>query len=96
LAFFSCKEDIPAHDWNDAIITGYDQRLCGFCGGLMVTLSDNPNPYEEPFFQWEPEPGRFDFVDEGNFPLFVQLKYDSLPDRMGNWIEVKKMEEIGD
>jgi hypothetical protein len=40
--FTGCKKDI--NYTTKAVINGYDYRMCACCGGLMISLNDNPNP----------------------------------------------------
>lgn len=94
LLFQSCTEKYPDIAWQDAIITGFDNRECACCGGLMITLTENPVPYEAPFYQWDKAEDEYKFVDDEGFPIAVQVKFDSLPDHCGNWIEVLDLELI--
>lgn len=87
----SCQKDDITKQWQAAIITGVDARLCPCCGGHMITLSDDPGPYQEDFYQWEKREGEFDFVETTPFPIYVKMKFDSLPDQCGRWIEVLDM-----
>ncbi|MGI4738411.1 MAG: hypothetical protein ACRYG7_24855 [Janthinobacterium lividum] len=75
----------------DALITGYDSRYCGCCGGLMVTFTGNANPASG-----------FKLIDNFTdlglspteiFPLQVKIAYVDLPEKCGgNHIKVTKLQ----
>ena len=61
-----------------AILTGYDPRYCGCCGGLMITFTDNPAPLAAPF-----KLIRSTLADKiGNnptFPMYVEVAWEVDP-----------------
>jgi len=85
----SCKKETAPS--TDALITGYDGRYCGCCGGLMVTFTGNSNP-SSGFKLID------NFTDLGLsptevFPLQVKITYVDLPEKCGgNHIRVTKLQ----
>ncbi|MEL6590020.1 MAG: hypothetical protein AAFQ68_08075 [Bacteroidota bacterium] len=76
----------------DGLITGLDARRCMCCGGYMITLTDNGEPYAEPYFQWRP-PADFDIIDleAADFPIKIQFSYELDEDACSfseGWINV--------
>ncbi|MDO7887550.1 hypothetical protein [Hymenobacter cheonanensis] len=76
----SCKktDELAAN----AIITGYDPRMCACCGGLMITFTGKPQPFA----------GEFKLIDNSaglgissteKFPLYVQVDYITLANTCG-------------
>jgi len=55
LAFFivsGCKKsESPATYMNNAIITGYDLRLCACCGGLLINFNNDTINYNGTFLR---------------------------------------------
>lgn len=46
--FISCRRNISTYKSN-AIITGFDKRMCICCGGLMINFNNDPTPYHSDF-----------------------------------------------
>lgn len=84
----SCKKDDKY--MSDAVITGYDGRMCACCGGLMITFNGETRPYE----------GDFKLIDNSadlsikpadTFPIYVKVDWTTDPSRcFGNYIEVTR------
>ena len=67
------KENTPAN----AIIVGYDMRLCPSpcCGGFFVDLNPNNNS-NKMYYQWLPgSTNAFGIDDKTTFPLSVSIEY---------------------
>jgi hypothetical protein len=58
-----------------AVITGYDGRYCGCCGGLMINFNDNPNPYEDAFSLIRELPDNAGIDHNTSFPVYVKVNY---------------------
>lgn len=96
----ACQETTLAFDstTEEGLITGLDARRCMCCGGYMITLTDNAEPYAEPYFQWRPAED-FDEIDleTADFPIKVSFKYRLDEDACSfseGWIEVLKLSVI--
>jgi hypothetical protein len=66
----------------DAILTGYDPRLCGCCGGLMLTLSGNPQPFADEF-KLVDNSSELGISHTESFPIRVKVKYTVLANTCG-------------
>ncbi|MFK7925181.1 MAG: hypothetical protein AB8H47_24705 [Bacteroidia bacterium] len=97
LLFFACQESNLGPPQTDAIITGYDARRCMCCGGYMITLSDDPEKYAEPYFQWNAQQ-EYDELDlEEDFPIYVKIDYTVNPDACSfadGWIEISDLKVV--
>jgi hypothetical protein len=70
----SCKKNNSY--MSDAVITGYDARLCACCGGLMINFDGVIEPYK----------GDFKLIDNSSdlgislnevFPIYVKVDWTS-------------------
>jgi len=85
----SCKKDDKY--MSDAIITGYDGRMCMCCGGLMITFNGETEPYK----------GDFKLIDNSTeigirtnetFPVYVKVDWTPISDKcFGNYIKVTRL-----
>jgi len=60
----------------DAVITGFDQRLCPCCGGPMINFENNPTPYSGRFYLVENDLSSYGISASSTFPLFVRVEYN--------------------
>jgi hypothetical protein len=60
----------------NAIITGYDMRMCACCGGLMLTFSNDPTPLQSDFFLVVNEDVSLDINANTQFPVYIKLDYE--------------------
>lgn len=75
LTCFSCKQNVPAYKSN-AIITGFDKRMCSCCGGLMINFTNDPVPYHSAFqliFNYTAT----GISEKDSFPLNVYVEYET-------------------
>ena len=87
--FSSCKKDDKY--MSDAIITGYDARMCVCCGGLMITFNGDTQPNH----------GDFKLIDNSadiginfneSFPIYVQVDWAAVPNKCSDdFIKVTKL-----
>lgn len=94
LALFSCKENDPNSDssyMNEAIITGYDMRMCACCGGFMLSFEKNASPYQGVFYLVSNMPTNSGIKDSTKFPINVLIDWsiDSL--NCGKKINIKRI-----
>jgi hypothetical protein len=72
-SFISCRKErtslIPA------VITGFDERKCMCCGGLMISPKNNPAPYAEPFYLVANNPSEFGITDQSQFPIYIEIDW---------------------
>jgi len=85
----ACKKTVEPT--TSAIITGYDPRNCGCCGGLMVTFTADPRPFGSDFKLID-NTADLGLSSTEIFPLYVKINYESLPDKCGgNHLNVTKL-----
>ena len=73
LLLFSCRKDPAILD--NAIITGNDMRMCPCCGGIMITFSNNPSPYQATFYDIDSVAPNSVISDTMTFPKYVRVKW---------------------
>lgn len=97
MLLFACQENVEPLNGTNAIITDFNAMRCMCCGGYMITLSDNPTPYEETYFQWFATQEYDDLDIDANLPLYVNIEYTIDPDRCSfaeGWINISKLTVI--
>lgn len=70
MTLWSCSKE----DSVIASVEGYDLRLCGCCGGLLVKPADGNGD----IYQWHQKNGNFGVSIDDTFPLKVRIKYHHL------------------
>ena len=70
-----CKKN---KNYEDAIVTAYDWRICICCGGLMITFTHDPDPYNEKFYLIRDMPGNLSIDSSTDFPVYVRADYQIL------------------
>ncbi len=76
---------------NDAILTGFDSRMCPCCGGLMITFNGETKPYTGEFFLIENDPSEFAINNNSSFPINVKVDWQSDTTKCsGNMIKITK------
>lgn len=80
LSACSSNDEIP-EGYVEANITGIDARLCVCCGGVMITLSENSEQYEEPYYQWYNNSDEFEISINSSFPIPVYIQFKDLKDQ---------------
>jgi hypothetical protein len=60
---------------NDVIFTGIDSRTCACCGGFMITFSNNPVPYQEPFNLTDSLPPNSGITVNTTFPAYAKINW---------------------
>ena len=58
----------------DAIITGFDARMCICCGGLMITFNGETRPYIGEFKLIE-NSGDIGIKEDDRFPIYVKVDW---------------------
>ena len=96
IAFSACDTEDIRKNWQSAIITDYDIGLCLCCGGVMITLSDDPTPRAEDFYRWNWDLEEYDFLDGKDFPIYVEMKFDTTTGNCAsfNWIDIFDMKLV--
>lgn len=67
-----CKKE----SMTSAIITGFDSRMCACCGGLMITFTSNPDPYQGEFFLVTNDAAELEIAMTTSFPVYMQVEYE--------------------
>ena len=85
----SCKKD-PAY-MSDAIITGWDQRACVCCGGLMINFTGEAERYKGDF-KLIRNSSDLDIKTNESFPIYVKVDWTADANICsGNYITVHKL-----
>ena len=61
---------------NDAVITGYDGRMCACCGGLMLNMGDNTEQYVSGYYIIDKLPEGFILDSNTRFPAYVRIDWE--------------------
>lgn len=88
ISFLACGKD---EGYENAIIDGYDLRLCACCGGLLIKITD------EKTYQWYQHNEKFDITTKSTFPMKVKIKFHHLVSSCAasdGIIEITKLEKI--
>lgn len=80
--------------FKEAVLTGFDQRVCPCCGGLMVTFNGETKPYVAPFFLVENDPASLGVDANGSFPIRVKIEYEQLTKCNQSFIRIKTFKRI--
>jgi hypothetical protein len=72
LLISSCKKDAMT----PAIITGFDSRMCACCGGLMITFTNDPDPYQAEFYLLTNEAAELGLSMTTSFPVYLEVEYE--------------------
>lgn len=75
---------------NKAIITGYDLRTCACCGGLMITFSENSNPYAADYKLLQNDPASMGISEASKFPIYIELDWEPVSSCNGMWIKATR------
>ena len=70
-----CKEDTF---YSNAVITGYDGRMCACCGGLMINFSNQTKPYAGDFYLIENSADQLGIPNNATFPIYAEVTYTKL------------------
>lgn len=73
-----------------AIITGNDGRYCGCCGGLMITFTNDPQPYGAAF-KLISNNVLSDLGNNVTFPVYVEVAWRDDPSKCGEYIIIEKL-----
>ncbi|GAA4751181.1 hypothetical protein [Flavisolibacter ginsenosidimutans] len=76
----------------DAVITGFDQRACPCCGGLMINFSGETQPYTGTFYLVDNDPAEFKISTASAFPIAVRVQYSALDKCFGKYVRISKLE----
>ena len=86
----SCRKN--GNNMTEAIVTGYDGRMCACCGGLMITFDGQSRPYSGDFKLID-NSADLGFSINEPFPVYVKVSWTEVPNKCnGNYIKVTKLE----
>jgi hypothetical protein len=77
VSLLSCKKESTTV--SDAVITGYDARLCACCGGLMINFENNPDPYTGTFYLINEMPANSGITTSSTFPIYLKVEWEKEP-----------------
>jgi hypothetical protein len=69
----ACKKQ--ASFMNDAVITGFDSRLCPCCGGLMINFIGETQPYKGEFYLITNDPSELGIANNSVFPIRMKVDW---------------------
>lgn len=89
--FTGCKKH--SDGLADAVITE-DLTMCACCGGLMLTVGDDPQPYTTGTFRINSLPSGFIVDSSTKFPIYVRAQWTTSAKNSCNfsYIDVTKIE----
>ena len=76
-AGLSCKKSSSKKsDAVQAVITGYDPRMCACCGGLMINFEGITHPVISPdYYQVKNDPEALGITSSMSFPVFADVTW---------------------
>lgn len=88
--FVSCRKDSAGV--SNAVITGYDARMCACCGGLMINFENNPSPYTGTFYLINEMPANSGITTSSTFPIYLKVVWEKERTKCpGNYINIKRI-----
>lgn len=85
IARFSCQKE---KGLDNATLTGFDQRMCPCCGGLMITFTGETKPYTGAFFLIENSASEFGITAADTFPIYVKVAWNKLEKCKGTYVKI--------
>ena len=82
-----CKKSADTHA-TDAVITGYDYRKCSCCGGLMISFSNDPQPYHNSFYLIRHLPDNAGIGEQTTFPVYAKVIWQPVTGGCGQSIDI--------
>jgi hypothetical protein len=90
--FSDCKKDDNEY-MGKGVITGFDQRDCACCGGLLINLNSASTAlYSDSTYQVDQVPDNFYIDTDTGFPVFIKLDYYRNTKKCGKTIDILKFE----
>ena len=75
----------------DGVITGFDQRACVCCGGLMISFGNKTEPDASQFFLIDNDPSEFGISGTSTFPVYVKAAWTLTTKCAGQHIKITKL-----
>jgi hypothetical protein len=77
LIISACTKSVPpqVHYMNNAVITGYDLRLCACCGGLLINFDSVTHSYQGPFYDCDNTPASLGIDSTTVFPVYLKVNW---------------------
>jgi hypothetical protein len=90
----SCKKSSIIRYSSEGVITGYDPRVCPFCGGLYITIKNDTTKNAPPFYDVNSDLQQLGIDPKAKFPINVTLdwKHDTVFN--GNYIIISRIKVI--
>jgi hypothetical protein len=73
LTISACKKQ--AGFMNNAVITGFDSRMCPCCGGLMINFIGETQPYKGEFYLITNDPPELGISNNSVFPIRIKVDW---------------------
>ncbi len=89
----SCKKNKTNNNLSqsNAVITGFDQRACVCCGGLMINFNEEAKPYIGQFYLVDNDLSGFGVANTSSFPIYVNVEWTALEKCSGQFINITKL-----
>jgi hypothetical protein len=92
--FPSCNKKKTVPSFQKAVITGFDYRKCGCCGGLLINFSNNTNSFDGEYRLVSNDPVELGIDDSTVFPVYLKVRWEIDRSRCdGNYITIKEFEK---
>jgi len=93
LIFAGCKKNTVAPYQSEGVLTGYDLGECPTCGGIEITIKNDPTTNPPPFYRINKTLGQLGISENAAFPINVSLnwKRDTTAQGFANFIIVSKI-----
>ena len=92
LTSLSCEKKTVANAaQSNAVITGFDQRTCVCCGGLMINFNGETKSYTGQFYLVDNDLSGLGIPSNSTFPILVTVEWKALDKCSGQYIEITKL-----
>jgi hypothetical protein len=93
LSVNGCKKQSEPDFMNEAVITGYDARMCVCCGGLMINFNNDSKPYSGTFYLIDHLPDNVKIDINSTFPVYMKVDWTFSSMCGGNkYINISRLE----
>ena len=60
---------------NNAVITGYDLRMCACCSGLLINFNNDSLSFHGPYYDLDNTPASMGIDSNTTFPLYLKCDW---------------------
>lgn len=87
----SCTKD---KYMSKAVITGFDDRMCICCGGLMINFEGETTPYQGDFYNLTNSPAELGIDSTTVFPMHIKADWIKTNNCNGRVIKITRFESL--